>query len=252
MKKVNLKIVIVAVLLIAAVIVGVVLLNMPKDYQSAYEKTNALTSYEMDITTIVTIEDENDTKQSVIEQSVKVYNKGKSSMRYNVSTHASSTEFSSGSVVEEDSSYMYHNGKYYQSYPGVKYKNAADSMAALENITALTNIITFAPDKMYNVTKEANDGKVVYEYGVDYADTSAYVKSTLENAVGVFDEGNFKLDSMWASATVEKDYVTERDFGIVYADGEEKSVTVEIYTKLVDTDASVEIPDESKYVSITG
>ncbi len=252
MKKLNFKIVILLVAVVAVIAAVAIIKNEPEDYASAYEKTNVLTSYTMDVSTIVTVNDSGNIKQSTIDQNVAVENKGKSTMRYKVTSDSTSADLSTGKVIEESSSYIYYNKKYYQSYPGVNYTTLTDALSALENITSFTNIIAFAPDKMYNAVTVEEKGRTVFEYQVDYKDVSPYIQSTLTNAIGVFEDGNFKMESIWASATVKRGLVRERSFYIEYTDGEEKSVMVEVYTTLTDTSATVEIPDESKYVSITG
>lgn len=252
MKKINLKLAaVVAVVIAILIIIGVVVKNMPENYSAAYEKTNALESYNVSISTIVSIKDGEGEKQSCIDQTLRVENKGKKNMRYEVTTDATSTDMVTGQITSQTNTYLYNNEKYYYTYPGVRYKSPTGLDAATDNIKNLTNVIAFSPEQMKNVkTSNTKDG-TVYEYGVDFAATSAYIKSTIENAIYLFEDGNFKLDTVGAAAVVSDGYVTEREFYVTYVAEGGKSVTVEVYTSLVNTHETVAPPDEREFADIT-
>ena len=132
-------------------LVGVVLFLIfsgSTGYKEAYENTDKLKSYTMEISTIATMTDSEGTKQSVVDQVVKVQNKGKNSMIYSVESKANSYDSLSGETVNEENGYIYCNGFYYYDYPGVKYKGPADFEAANLNITNLSRVISFPFEKI--------------------------------------------------------------------------------------------------------
>lgn len=245
------------VIFVAAAVMAVVLVFFAvnsivgADYEKASKKTSALKSYETAITTIVTVSDGEHVKTSFIDQMVSVYNKGKKDMRYKVETKATSTDVSSGKVAEENNSYVYYDGSYYYDYPGVKYKSAATPETAKSNIENLVNVITFPLDKMYDITEEKENGETVYSYVVDYADVSAYVAATLQSATSLLEGVSLSIADVSAEATVKKGYVTERGLYVVYEGAEGEYISLEMNTKLNNTDAEVPVPDKTKYADYT-
>ncbi len=221
------------------------------DYNAAEEKTQSMTDYTMNISTIITIEGNGGIKQSAIEQVVRVNNKGKKTMIYDVETKATSTDVATGEIVEEINSYMYSSDSYYYAYPGVRYKSAVDFDMALSNIESLTDVITFSEDEMIDVQREKEDGEEVLQYQVNYADTSPFVKGVLENAAATFDGLSFSPSEVGASAVIADNKVKGRELYIVYGAETGEKISVEIYTEYTEPE-KLEKPDESKYVNIMG
>lgn len=240
-----------SILLIATAFVLMLSACAKVDYDKANEKTADMTDYRMTISTIVTIEDATDIRQSAINQNVSVNNKGKSDMIYSVQTSATSTDVTAGKVVTEENSYIFYNNSYYYTYPGVRYKSATAFDMALANIENLSNVITFSEDEMINPERESADGGNVATFLVNYEDTSAFVKAILENAAANFDGVTFSPEDIGASCTVKDGAVTARELYICYAAATGERITVEIYVDYESAEA-VEVPDESKYVNIEG
>ena len=221
------------------------------DYNKANEKTSSMTDYAMDISTIVTIEDGDSKKQSAIDQTVAVNNKGKKDMIYKVGTVATSADIVTGDVESQENSYMYYGNCYYYTYPGVRYKSTATHEQALENIDNLTNVITFSEDEMLVTGTDTTEEGEVISYQVDYEDTSLYVKSLLENAATAFEGVSFSPVDMIASTSFDKNSIVSRELYVEYAAEGDKRITIEIYVTYSDA-AAVEKPDKSKYASIEG
>jgi hypothetical protein len=237
------------ILILTAVLTVPVLSSCSNSYEKAYKKTEALSSYETEITTTVTLNDDEETKTTDVVQHVSVYNEGKKNMRYRVKTTSSSINENGDSEAETESEYTYYNGKYYISMPGVKYTSQIDIDGAVKNIENLTDIISLPYDKMYNVEESKKDGKTVYKYDVEGEDISDYILSLLQSAADSIGDKTFKATSISATATVESSYVTERTFTADYAaDG--ALFTVEVKMSLTSESADVEIPNVSEYADI--
>lgn len=221
------------------------------DYDAANKKTQSMTDYTMKISTIITIEDNENIKQSIINQVLRVNAKGEAGMLYDVKTTATSTDMLTGEAVSEENSYMFYENSYYYTYPGVRYKSAAEYDMALSNIENLTDVISFSENKMLNVEWEEGDGESVINYQVNYADASPFVKSVLENAIATFEGLEFSPKDMSASARLKDNAVTGRELYICYEAMTGERVTIEIYTEY-DNAETIEKPDESKYVNIMG
>lgn len=248
MKKIGLIFIVLAVI----VILAIRFMGGGADYDKANEEAKSLKSYRETISTVVTIEDNGNVRQSAVDQIVDVANKGKKSMIYNVATTATSTDMATGEVKTEENSYMFYNNNYYYSYPGVRYKSPVAHDMALSNINNLTDVITFSSDEMINTYTEEADGDTVFYYQVNYENVSAFVKGVLENAIASFEGVNFSPVDMNASATVREGAVCARDLYVEYASQSGQKVTVEIYTELTGDVPEIEKPDESKYLNIAG
>lgn len=239
--------------LVAVVAVVIVILTMctgsSADYKKAYEKTNKLASYEMGVSTIITVSD-GEEKQIAIDQNIKVQNKNALDMIYEIKTVSTSTSVTNGNVVTEESSYIYNNEKYYYTLPGIKYSNITTRELAESNIDNSSNIISFADEIVKRGSSEKTDEGVVYYYTVDYRDASAYVKAVQEQAIGIVGEGVFTTTEATGSALVKDGYVTERALYIECENEFGDSIILEFATSLIDTEASVEKPDDSKYPEI--
>lgn len=235
---------------IVIIALAVLALGMIKgsDYSSAYERTKNLKNYTMNISTVVNLENNGNIKQTVIDQTVRVKNKGSDKMIYQVETLSTSTDAATGKVVSEENSYIYKNEKYYYSYPGVKYFGTAEKDKALSNVENISDVISFPYDKMYNVTED--DGE--YSFQVENADISQHVNAMIDFAVGQFENVNFTFDGINVTATVKDKYITDRSFLLNYTSGEGQKITIEVYTTLLDKNPAIEDVDESKYVNMMG
>ncbi len=230
---------------ICIVIAGVNMLSY--DYERADKKTRALESCSMNISTIVSIKRGAEEFESIIDQNLLVENKGRKDMRYEVVTNVTGTE-STGKRTSEESRYLYSDGMYYYTYPNnLKYKSSAEHDAAEVNIEKLMNVISFDFDKMYNLVETETEEGIVYEYGVDFADVSEHVKTMLQNALEVFEAGDFKMKSVGASATIAGEHVIKREFSLSYENEAGDGLTMDIYTELVSTKAKVEKPNEDEF-----
>lgn len=238
-----------SLLIFCIFITAVLLSSCGYDYEKAYDKTNALSSYEMEISTIVTVEAPDSLKQTVVTQNIEAYKIGDSSMRYTVKTDSSSFDESGNEDAATESEYTYCDGNYYISMPGVKYMSEIDFDSALKNITDLTNLISLPNEKMYNQVSEKNDGTMVYKYNVEGEDLSEYVLSLLQSAADSVEGASFKADDISGSAAVKGGYVTGRGFTAYYS-SDEASFSVEVYTKLTNKRSKVDKPDASKYAVI--
>lgn len=234
---------------IVMIVVGVMIfvLSGEAGYAKAYKNTEKLENYTMEISTIVTIKDNSGTKQSAIDQTVKVKNKGKKNMTYQVYTMSTSTDVAASDVVTEENSYIYKNEKYYYTYPGVKYKSPTSYEMGLASIENLTNVISFPEEKMYNTVKE--DGEYMFE--VEASDVSDYINTMISFAANQFDNVTFKHDGVMAAACVEGKYITERSFVVSYEGESGESITLEIYTNLISRDAHINPVNEDEYADIT-
>ncbi|MBQ6794701.1 MAG: hypothetical protein IJO83_00990 [Clostridia bacterium] len=208
-----------------------------------------MTDYVMNISTFITIDGGGDTKQSAIEQTLKVNNKGSEDMLYLVETTATSTDMLSGKVVSEENSYIYYDNTYYYTYPGVRYKSPADYKLALDNIENLTRVITFSEKEMVNAEWTESGEEKRVDYQVEYEDASPFVKGILENAAATFDGVKFSMTELSASATFKEDEATSREMFICYDGDNGETISVEIYTSYGEAEV-LEAPDESKYVNI--
>lgn len=237
------------ILIVGVFVMTVALSSCGYNYEKAYEKTEALSSYEMEVSTIVTVNTPDSVKQTEVTQTIEVYKEGDAKMRYMVKTESASINEDGHREAESVSEYTYYDGKYYISMPGVKYASGTDFDSALKNITDLTGLISLPYEKMYNVDSCKVDGKMVYSYDVDGEDISEHVLSLLQSAADSVGEVGFAAKNISASASVKGGYVTDRAFEANY-EAEDISFTVEIYTKLVNKRARVNVPDASKYASI--
>ncbi|MGM9551091.1 MAG: hypothetical protein ACI3XA_02435 [Clostridia bacterium] len=245
------RIISVALILIIAVMAIEVVSNFRTlDYEKAYEKTEKMDSFEAVMSTIVTITEGSDTKQSVIDQTIKVKNRNKKNMIYSVYAKSTSTDSTTSEVVEDVSEYIYYKDNYYIAMPGVKYKSYCGYDAAKSNINNLVNAVTFPYEKMYNVRKYKEKGKMHYEYDVEYSDVSNHVLSALQSAVSGFEGVNFKVSEVIAEAAVDKKYVTERSLWVVYESDEGIEISLEITVQIKNTKVKLDAPDESKYAAL--
>lgn len=219
------------------------------DYERAYDKTRALSSYEMEINSIVTVNAWGSFRQTAVQQNIEVYKIGEDAMRYAVRTKSKSVDGDGNTEAESDSEYIYCDGDYYISMPGVKYISKTDFDSALKNINDLTNIISLPYEKMYNPESEKRDGKMVYRYDVEGEDISEHILSLMQSAADSVEGASFKAEDISAEATVKGGYVTERAFTANYA-SEEASFSIEVYTNLTNKRSRVNKPDASKYASV--
>lgn len=218
-------------------------------FSACNKAEDEMTDYVMNISTFITIDGGDDTKQSAIEQTVRVNNKGSEDMLYEVKTTATSTDVLTGKVVSEENSYIYYDNNYYYTYPGVRYKSPADYKLALENIENLTRVITFSENDMVNAEWTEVNGEEKVSYQVEYEDVSPFVKGVLENAAATFEGVSFSMTELSASATFKGDVATSRDMFICYEGNSGETISVEIYTSYGEAEV-LEVPDESKYVNI--
>lgn len=235
------------VVIVVAVLIGFVAIKLlpGTSYSQAYENTKKLKNYTMGISTIVTLNDGEDTKQTYIDQVVKVNNKGKDNMVYRVETTATTTD-ENGGVVTEESSYTYKNGNNYHSFPGVNYMMPTTKDLALETIRGLENVILVPYDKMVNVEEE----KGVYTFEINPEDASDHIKAMMNFATGQFEDVNFFNDGLQVTATVEGKYITDRSFYLSYDTGEGQSFAIEVYAGITERKAEIEEIDESKFSKV--
>lgn len=219
------------------------------DYEKAYDKTKALSSYEMEVSTIVTVNNSGAVRQTAVSQNIEAYKIGDDSMRYTVRTKSTSVDEGGREDSSTVSEYTYCDGNYYIAMPGVKYVSRTDFDSALKNITDLTDIISLPYEKMYNTESDKADGEMVYKYDVEGEDISEYVLSLLQSAADSVEGETFKAENISASATVKGGYVTERAFTANYSSGG-ASFSVEVYTVLTNKRSRVDKPDESKYARV--
>lgn len=215
-------------------------------YEKAFSNTRGLTDFEMKITTTVLADGGDAVKSTEVVQNISVCNMGKDDMRYKVSTESSSTSEEGDVGAETTGEYIYSDGNYYISMPGVRYFSPIDAESALNNINDLTNIIALPYEKMYNVEKHKN----TYEYQVEGEDMSEYVLSLLQSTADSFGDESFSALEVSGSAEVKGKYVVKRSFRADYAGNGNKSFTVIVETELVDTKAQVDKPDKSQYADI--
>lgn len=219
------------------------------DYSAAHAKTNALESYEMRFSTLVTVND-GELKQTAIDQVLKKTS-ADGSLIYMVDSSSNSTDSTNGNTVSEKSSYTYYKGDYYYALPGVKYRSHIGEDGAKANLENFKNVIAFPYEKMYNLTVEDVDGGTDYYYDVEYEDVSDYVKAVCASAVNIVGEGNFER-SAGATATVKDGYVVQRTLFVDCVNENGASVTVEFVTDLTAKDAQIPVPDKDKYPNIAG
>ncbi len=246
MKKNSKKLLIVA---IVAVIVIVTFIKLFSDtgYSAAYKNTENLKNYTMNISTIITVNDKEGSKQSAIDKVVKVNNKGKDNMVYTVETTSTTTDFD-GKVITEESFYAYKEGKYYNSLPGVNFKSPIDKASALKNLQGEVGIISVPYEKMVDCRKE--NGEYVFE--ISQKDASERVNALISSASGQFENTNLSKDALEVTAKVKGKYITNRSFFLSYANNEGQNFVVEIYVDLEKTSADIAEIDDNKYVSIIG
>lgn len=211
------------------------------------KRTERLDSFEMGISTIVNLSDENIMRQSVLDQVLTVKKRSGANMHYKVETTATISNGENGDVTVEENSYIYYKNNYYHSYPGVNYYGATNKESAENNLNNIKNIISFPYEKMYDIEKVDDN---VYSYKVDWKDASALLKATLQAAVNQFENSSFEMSDVSATIKVADGYVAEQSFFISYVGNNGEEIRMEIYTSLLDNEASVEVPDKNKYVSI--
>ncbi|MCD8049658.1 MAG: hypothetical protein LUG52_08695 [Clostridia bacterium] len=217
-------------------------------YEKAYEKTEKLKNYELYIETVVTISDAEGTKTTTIGNSAAVENAGEDDMIYEVKTQ-SVTVGDNMSTSNSESAYIYYDGKYYFTLPGVKYYSSVEPESAAQSIEGMTSLITFEPSEMKNVTSEENeDGSVTYFFSVDGDSLSDYVMSLLQNTANTIGDVSFSPKSISASAEVADGYVTQRGFEAIYEAESGESFEIDIDVELKARSASVEKPKDSDYI----
>ncbi len=214
------------------------------DYNSAYEKTNALKKYEMKFSVIVNVDGETN-RQTAIDQILKA-DMTKKKLIYSVDTDATLTMNESGKIDGDKSGYTYYDGKYYYTLPNIRYTSDISEEAALQNLMNFTNMIAFPYEKMIVNETEENKDETIYHYSVDYEDISDYVKVVCQSAVDAAGEGNYTRQAEM-SATVKDGYVVKRVMYIECESEEGGYATIEFVSELTDKDADVEIPDISLY-----
>ncbi len=220
------------------------------DYDEANEITKSFDGYGMNISTIVTIDDGENTKQNAIDQTIGVVDKKRSNMLYRIETTSTVTDVSAGTTSSEENSYMYYANEYYYDYPGVKYRSGVEHEKAVANIENLLNIISFDYDDMVSVTKEydADNQYVTFNFTVSYDAVSDYVKSLLASAVNTFEDVTFSPVEVSASAKVNKaGFVEEREMYVEYASQNGERIVLEIYTSLTST-PKLTPPVKSEYM----
>lgn len=242
---------VVAALVIALIVAAIIMLTKKDEedtgmYNEAYKNLKKLDSCEMSLTTIVTISDDTATLQEVTDQFIKAENIGKKDVRYEIKTAASSSSTLTGKTVRQESSMTYYNGKAYQSFPNYKYYHSVEEATAEKNLDSVMNIISVPYEKMVNLEKTEKDGMVTYNYQVEWADVSEEVKATITDAIektGL----SFHPEGIDATAVVKDGHVIKRELNVIYASENGTEITVEIYTELENTKATVKIPDIKEY-----
>ena len=232
---------------IAAVFMMFTLSSCGGQYQKAYKKTQALDTYELYICTSALLNDGVNTLETVITQNVQAYHVGKNDMRYKVTTESVSYDANGNEEAQTYSDYIYYDGNYYFSMPGVKYNSPADFDSALATIMDLTDIISLPEDKMYNLSEYEGS----YSYQIEGEDISDYVMSLLQSTANSAGEVPFGADNVSGTAHIEDGYVTGRTLTAHYTSRQGMEwFEINVETELVSKDANVEIPDKSQYADI--
>lgn len=208
-------------------------------YKKAYEKTEALKSYTIEIRTAVNATDNGVERSETTVQTVYASDVGGDEMIFKVDTKSLPEEPSGN-----DTSYTYYKNKYYISMPGVRYYSEADVASAQSTIENLTRIISLPYEKMYNVSE--TDG--VYAYDVEGEDLTQLVMALLQTTADSFGDKQFKAENISASASVADGYVKSRHFEAKYTGADGDGIfSVTIDTSLLKKSAEIEKPDIKKY-----
>ena len=217
-------------------------------YGKAYKKTEALDTYELFIYTSAVLNDGRNTKETVITQNVEAYHVGKKDMRYKVTTESVSYDAAGNEEAQTLTDYIYYDGNFYFTMPGVKYYSPAENYdSALATIEDLTDIISLPEDKMYNLSEYEGS----YSYQIEGEDISDYVMSLLQYTANSAGEIPFAADNVSGTAYVEDGYVKGRTLTAHYTSRQGLEwFEINVETELVSTDADVEIPDKSQYADI--